>query len=512
MKNVITLGLLVCLSFALLVNTTVANPGSEIYVNPVLTSAGVGDSIAVGIDINTSDDVFAVQYNVFFDPTILNASSVVEGSFLKQGLTPPSQGTFPVISIDNGLGIITFASTRFGVVTGATGIGTFMTINFDTMATGTSQVGIDSVALVDTSINPIVTTAVNGSIVVNQPPQASNLQITPSSPVTTDDLTGSYNYFDPDGHAESGSEIRWHRNGLVQSAYNDLLTVPSSATAKGEAWYFTVRPSDGFDFGSQQVSPVVAIQNSPPAQPTVDVTPDSPITSDDLVCTNTTPTTDVDGDPVTYLYAWEKDNVLQPALITSTVSSSLTSKGEAWLCYMVAYDGIDFGASGSDSVMIQNSAPVFVSVSPLSAGLETREGFDLQFNQTSSDPDSDTISYSWLLNGTEMATTSSWLFSPTTSECGSSDVAINITDGLLSASSSWTVDVGLRGDADSNRDVNIFDLATVGIAFGSQTGGTNWKQDADLSPGPGTDGSPEGDGIINIFDLATVGVNYGRSC
>lgn len=57
---------------------------------------------------------------------------------------------------------------------------------------------------------------------------------------------------------------------------------------------------------------------------------------------------------------------------------------------------------------------------------------------------------------------------------------------------------------DVNRDcvIDIFDLAAVGLAYGSQPGDTNWNPQADLNR----------DGGIDILDLATVGINYGRTC
>ncbi len=58
-------------------------------------------------------------------------------------------------------------------------------------------------------------------------------------------------------------------------------------------------------------------------------------------------------------------------------------------------------------------------------------------------------------------------------------------------------------NADINWDleVDIFDLATVGLAFGSEPGDFNWNPDADVKK----------DNQIDIFDLAGVGLNYGCS-
>ena len=60
-------------------------------------------------------------------------------------------------------------------------------------------------------------------------------------------LDAVYTYYDADEQPESGSQIRWYMNTVLQSGYNDLTQVPSSATATGQVWYFTVTPSDGVD-------------------------------------------------------------------------------------------------------------------------------------------------------------------------------------------------------------------------------------------------------------------------
>jgi len=59
----------------------------------------------------------------------------------------------------------------------------------------------------------------------------------------------------------------------------------------------------------------------------------------------------------------------------------------------------------------------------------------------------------------------------------------------------------LNGDINGDSRVDILDLATVGLAFGSKPGDGRWNPNADVT----------GDGRVDIFDLATVGLNYGRS-
>jgi len=227
------------------------------------------------------------------------------------------------------------------------------------------------------------TVTANFTQVENTPPEASNLAINPSSPYTTNNFVGSYTYCDADGDPESGSEIRWYKDDVLQSAYNDLDTVPSSATAKGQTWYFTVKPKDGTDFGTLQTSPSVIIQNSPPTAPVVDVTPDHPQITDDLVCTVIVESIDPDGDPVTYRYEWYRNGELQPGLtmetqeLSVTIDSSNTAVGEAWKCVVTPY-GSDPGSSASDQVIIEGP-PVSVAVGgyavPINLGTATSNSF-----------------------------------------------------------------------------------------------------------------------------------------
>jgi hypothetical protein len=101
------------------------------------------------------------------------------------------------------------------------------------------------------------------SLPLNTPPKASHLAISPSLPYATDDLVGSYIYYDADGDPEYGSEIRWYKDSVLQSAYNDQLRVFASAAFEGDVWYFTVRPKDGTDLGDLAESNKVTVQSLP---------------------------------------------------------------------------------------------------------------------------------------------------------------------------------------------------------------------------------------------------------
>jgi len=77
-----------------------------------------------------------------------------------------------------------------------------------------------------------------------------------------------------------------------------------------------------------------------------------------------------------------------------------------------------------------------------------------------------------------------------------------IADGTMYGIDILVEEPELPGDVNNDCKVDIFDLAAVGLAYGSVPGDSNWNPNADLN----------NDGKINIFDLATVGLNYGKTC
>lgn len=229
----------------------------------------------------------------------------------------------------------------------------------------------------------------------NSPPEAQSLTMLPATPDTTFSLNASYNYVDADDDPESGTEIRWYKNGVLQSAHNDLKTLSSSATCRSEEWYFTMRPKDGVDFGDLKTSPSVTIQNAPPSKTLVEISPDSPKTTDDLICNITVPSVDPDGDSIMYRYEWYKNSVFQLELNANNVSAALTIKGQVWKCIVAPNDGIADGPSGEDSVTILNSPPTrpVVDVTPDSPNIT--DELTCTIITPSYDPDGDVITYTY---------------------------------------------------------------------------------------------------------------------
>jgi len=101
--------------------------------------------------------------------------------------------------------------------------------------------------------------------------------------------------------------------------------------------------------------------NVPPGAPQVELTPEAPTDQDDLLCAVTTPSSDPEGDEITYEVSWLVDGspwagpVTTTVLPGDTVSGRDTSVGETWSCVVTPHDGTEPGEPASDAATILGS-------------------------------------------------------------------------------------------------------------------------------------------------------------
>jgi hypothetical protein len=135
---------------------------------------------------------------------------------------------------------------------------------------------------VNDTANNIYASTLHSGTVINKAPSASNLTFSPSTVTSNDSLTLNYNFFDIDDDTESGTEIRWYNNSVLQPTFNNLTTIPLSALYKGDQWYATVKPKDGALFGSLVTSSIITIENTLPLASNVNINPGSAVNTTTL--------------------------------------------------------------------------------------------------------------------------------------------------------------------------------------------------------------------------------------
>jgi len=238
--------------------------------------------------------------------------------------------------------------------------------------------------------------------VSNSPPSISNLILGPSGATTTSTLILSYTYSDPDNDPESGTQIQWFKDDVEQTSMQGL-TIPSSATAKGEDWKATVTPSDGSDPGTPLTSNILTIANSIPSLTTPEIQPETPSSDDSLSFTSST--SDDDLDTVHFDVRWFLDGVLISELNDmETLPSYITRDGDSWMVQARANDSENVSQwLSSLSVSIgsgqNNTAPTASDVLLSPTTIYTIDDFSVTYTYGDVDGDAETASeISWFLN------------------------------------------------------------------------------------------------------------------
>jgi hypothetical protein len=206
----------------------------------------------------------------------------------------------------------------------------------------------------------------------NTAPEVTSASLIPTTAYTNDVLAAAVSGTDADGDSIT-YRYSWDVSGATVAA--------TGGTLDGASWFdkhdtvaVTVTPTDGTDTGAAVTSSTVTILNTPPTAPGVAIDPSSPVTGDDLICEVVTPSSDDDGDTVSYTITWEVDGVAYPAgsldtadtgfswvgpttttLTDDTVPAEDAALGVEWTCTVTPNDGDDDGPSASDTVEVNDT-------------------------------------------------------------------------------------------------------------------------------------------------------------
>ena len=324
-------------------------------------------------------------------------------------------------------------------------------------------------------------------VVSNNPPTASNVQISPSSPTSSDDITLTYTFSDQDsGDAESGTTIHWSQNGAHQSQFDGLMTISSTSLLKGDSWLASVTPSDGEDFGATVNSNTITVLNSLPSISSATISPPNPTVDDDLTA-SISGEADNDGDTLAFEYRWYLNGALQDGLDDLTIVPSIATRADdVWEVEVRAHDGegnSPWVRSNTISVIgdTSNNAPTVDSITISPPNPKT---FDtLVASSTSSDADMDSIvdtQYRWSKNGVLTTISTSALDSAMTTKGDLWTVEVRVNDGsewsLWTASSSLEIlntapslDSATISMNEASTDENVTVMASMSDVDGDQT-------------------------------------------
>jgi general secretion pathway protein D len=132
-----------------------------VSIDPSSLDVTAGQAFTVDVSISSVIDLFAFQFDLGFDPTILSAAGIGEGGFLSGG----GSTFFIPGTIDNTAGTIDFtANSLLGAISGVDGSGILATASFTGLAQGVSPINLFNVTLLDSSLSGIDVTTQAGSV------------------------------------------------------------------------------------------------------------------------------------------------------------------------------------------------------------------------------------------------------------------------------------------------------------------------------------------------------------
>ena len=235
----------------------------------------------------------------------------------------------------------------------------------------------------------------------------------------------------------------------------DLYSSPNFDFAKrGDDIRCEVNADDGFDISETGISQTISLSNSLPSAEAVTLSPPMVYEGQEIQC-SVEGEKDIDGDVITWNYAWTRNDIPIPGAIAATLTSEDFGRDDLIRCIATPYDGFDLGmAIASDPLTIQNSAPSLagVTLSPESgprSQVFTCAGVDLE---DINPEDAPIITYAWFQS------TPSGTATLLEGEVGSTLSAEMLTPGDLLTCRGTPTDGTLEGEAQISESVSILNI------------------------------------------------------
>jgi hypothetical protein len=240
--------------------------------------------------------------------------------------------------------------------------------------------------------------------VVNAPPTCE-VGILPDRPLSSDDLGVDVFTHDLDGDEVTVSYL-WSLEGTDTT--HEGATLPAELTSRGDRWFVTATPDDGYDAG-EAATAAVDIENQAPIVTSVVLGPDD--ASRDHTLQAEVVVEDPDGDDVTLSYAWKVDGALVQESDNDRLEPSLFRRGERVTVTVTPGDGFVDGAPViSNQLIIDNALPVIDEVI-----LTPDEVYEQSYlsceagGWSDADNDPEGYLYEWRVNAIPIAATGSSL-------------------------------------------------------------------------------------------------------
>ncbi len=240
--------------------------------------------------------------------------------------------------------------------------------------------------------------------IANAIPSLTTPEIQPTTPSSDDALSFTSTTSDDDFDAVH-YDVRWFLDGVLVSELNDMESLPAYVTRDGDSWVVEVRANDSEDvsqwLSSSSVTIGGGVTNTAPTATAVILSPASATTTDDVLLTYTYNDADADAE-VDVEVMWYLNSAPFPYAENSmTLPSSFTEKGQSWFANIRVYDGAEWSSwAASNTVVIQNTAPITETISLSHSQATTTESITVEYTMSDIDGDAESNSeITWWRNG-----------------------------------------------------------------------------------------------------------------
>jgi hypothetical protein len=136
---------------------------ADLSIDPTTQTSSTGTVVTVDVDITNVSDLYGFQFDLTFNPNVLQAVSSTEGTFLSSG-----GATYFVPGTNDNVGgtVAATADTLLAAIPGVNGGGELAVFTFDAIGAGTSAIGIQNEILLDSNLNVIPDTTTGGAVTV----------------------------------------------------------------------------------------------------------------------------------------------------------------------------------------------------------------------------------------------------------------------------------------------------------------------------------------------------------
>jgi len=159
MKRKIFLLVLTLISFLIFRQKNLkAQAEPSLTVNPASQEVNLGDNVSLDINIDEVTDLYSFDITISFNQRLLIVSDQYKvGNFL-------SPNPLVIPSFDQANGQVRIAASRTGQTPGASGSGTLLTLNFQTLAAGNSPIIIEQAIFLNSNGTTITANVTHGEI------------------------------------------------------------------------------------------------------------------------------------------------------------------------------------------------------------------------------------------------------------------------------------------------------------------------------------------------------------